>query len=213
MKFAVITALSALSIFCVAMNACKSSRHSPGMSPAGTADLKAPQTAPSDSAVVIDGPEPVCIPQEVVTGQPPVQALPKAVIYKTNVDVADHVAVMLSADGKTLLSFPDPSDITPTSTPLRLDSGWLLDRRGAIGPGTAFLSYTYAQYARMNQAPTPQQILNAIIPGAHVTATHRLDMTPSDAAANPTAINTLIAAGLPYSPANPDTPSLPTDTP
>lgn len=119
--------------------------------------------------------------------------LPKAVIYRTSGAYNDNVPVILGAAGR-LQSYPAPSDITADSTPLPLADGWLLDRRG-ITPGAAFTRWTYAQYAALPQVPSRAQLLESIIPGAVVTAYERLDMTPTQAAADTAAINAMIRRG------------------
>lgn len=124
-------------------------------------------------------------------------ALPKAVIYKTNKPLNNHVAVVLGPDRQRLITFPAPSDVSTFSEPLPLAQGWLLDRRGTIGPGTAFLTYTYVDYAALPQAPAPNEIMAAIMPDAFVTQAVRLDITPWQAANDTAAVNRLIYQGLP----------------
>lgn len=124
-------------------------------------------------------------------------ALPKAVIYKTNRNVDAHVAVILTPDRKGLVSFPAPSDVGAFSTPLHLADGWLLDRRGGIGPNTAFLTYTYSEYAALAETPSSDSIISMLMPEATVTEAYRLDMPLNDALADTAAVNRLIAQGLP----------------
>lgn len=112
-------------------------------------------------------------------------ALPKAVIYKTNGDYNNNVAINLSSDGKRPVSYPAPTDVNSGSAALPLENGWLLDRRGAIGANTAFLKYTYEEYAKLPQAPTTAEIMQSIIPDAKVTETRVLPILQSQAIANP----------------------------
>ena len=88
-------------------------------------------------------------------------------IYKTNGDYADCVPVTLNASGTEVVSFPSPSDLTD-ATPVKLADGYLLDRRG-VGVNTAFTRYTYAEYSKLSQAPSPEELLKSVIPGAKVT--------------------------------------------
>lgn len=115
-------------------------------------------------------------------------------IYKTSGDFDNLVPITLSADGRSVVSFPAPSDLTGQSTPVKLTDGWLLDRRG-VGRHTAFTRYTYAEYAALAQAPSPEALLKAVIPGAVVT---QLIATPipytPDVAPE---CDSLIRAGLP----------------
>lgn len=124
-------------------------------------------------------------------------ALPKAVIYKTNRDVDNNVTVVLTPDHQNLVSFPAPSDVGAFSTPLHLADGWLLDRRGGIGPNTAFLTYTYSEYAALAETPSSDSIISMLMPEATVTEAYRLDMPLNDALADTAAVNRLIAQGLP----------------
>lgn len=127
---------------------------------------------------------------EAVVGSPSAY-MPRAVIYKTSGDYADNVPVQLAPDG-SIASYPAPSDVAPDrSTPVALADGFLLDRRG-ISPAAAFTRYTYAEYAALPQAPTPEQIRAAIIPGARVTEMFSLPMTPSEARADTAAVNEMI---------------------
>ncbi|MCC8112593.1 MAG: hypothetical protein LIP03_01115 [Bacteroidales bacterium] len=114
--------------------------------------------------------------------------IPKAVIYKTNGDYNDNVPITLSADGKSVVSFPAPTDLRENSTPLPVGNGWLLDRRGGIGINTAFLTYTYSQYRDLAQAPSVTQLLDSVIPGARVVETKTLPITYSQAISDPSLV-------------------------
>lgn len=141
--------------------------------------------------------------EAVTTGQtistPPAiksNSLPKAQIYKTNIDVTQNVPVTLNVTGTGLLSYPAPSDISAQSAPIALDSCFFLDRRG-ITQNTAFTSYTYDQYARLKQPPTPEELLKSIIPEAKVIELVQLPFTTAVAEADTAEVNRLIRAGLP----------------
>ncbi|MDO4319049.1 MAG: hypothetical protein Q4C34_00600 [Bacteroidales bacterium] len=129
-----------------------------------------------------------------VLGSKPV-GLPQAVIYTTSGDYDNLVPVTLSPDGKSIVSYPAPSDVSPeTSAPLHVAHGYLLDRRG-IGMYTAFTRYTYDRYAALPEAPSPEQLLDSIIPGARVTTMYSLPVTASEAAADTALVNRLIDEG------------------
>ena len=71
---------------------------------------------------------------------------------------------MNSADRKTILSYPPPKDLRTRdglAVPLKLENGWLLDRRG-IGMNVAFLRMTYAEYAALENAPSLAELDAAI---------------------------------------------------
>lgn len=123
------------------------------------------------------------------------QLLPKAKIYKTNGDYNNNVPITLSADGKRVISFPAPSDLSANSTPLQLADGFLLDRRG-ISPNSAFLTLTYNEYAALKQAPSPSELLKLVIPEAKVTEIILLPFTIGSADDKVADINKLIQSGL-----------------
>lgn len=128
-----------------------------------------------------------------VRSQGPVTMLPRAVIYRTDGDYNDRVAVNLDASRSSLVSYPAPTDVSAASAPVVMKDGWLLDRRGGVGLNTAFLNWTYAEYSALESAPTPAEIMAHVIPGARVTAVRQLPMTASEALADTAAINACIA--------------------
>ena len=66
--------------------------------------------------------------------------------------------------------------------------GWLLSPVG-VSNQTMFTTYTYDEYRNLKKAPTPEELLKAVIPGSRVTATTQVPMTVSEALANPEAVN------------------------
>lgn len=142
---------------------------------------------PPDTGVHIPRPELKHKPDTDVT-----DALPRGVVYRTSGNYDNNVAVILDNKGE-LVSYPAPTDVTAASAPLKLENGWLLDRRG-IAVGAVFLSWTYAEYHAMRQAPTPAQIKAHILPGATVTELMRLPYTPAEALADTAAVNGWIRA-------------------
>ena len=181
--------LLTLAAVAVAMGACSASRSN------GVPAASAPATEPTASSLPVEG-----IPTEMPRvlkriDRTRVSMIPRAVIYKTNGNYADCVPVTLNADGRSLQSFPGPGDVSPDSRPLPLADGWLLDRRGGIGPNTAFLTYTYAQYAALPAVPSMAELMARINKSARVTEAVRLTIpaTPADTAA----CNRLIRDGLP----------------
>ncbi|MCM1077620.1 MAG: hypothetical protein NC411_09705 [Bacteroides sp.] len=139
----------------------------------------------------------VAIPQRAVSG---VRGggrnsayLPKARIYKTNGDYADYVPVTLNASRTSLVSFPAPTDLRDAE-PVKLDDGFLLDRRG-VGPDTAFTRWTYKEYSAMKSAPTPAEIMDNLIPDARVTEVCEMPFT-TDTPNITTLCNDLIRQGV-----------------
>lgn len=119
------------------------------------------------------------------------QMMPKALAYKTDGDYRLNVPITLNSSRTEIVSYPAPTDINLDMAPVALADGWLLDRRG-VGENTAFTTYTYSEYASLSQAPTVEQLLAAVIPGARVTAMQRLPMTLTEALADTAAVNKLL---------------------
>lgn len=133
------------------------------------------------------------------TRDKPTSSRPSAVvamahIYKTNGDYNDKVPVTLNARRDGLVSYPGPSDLIGCR-PVRLKDGFLLDRRG-INPSTAFTRWTYEEYSKLPSAPSTEEIMANIIPGATVTKIYRMPFTTGtpDAAER---CDSLISEGLP----------------
>lgn len=119
---------------------------------------------------------------EVMNSQPRNIVL-KASAFRMSGNYANNVAVTLDSSGR-LTYFPAPSDISAVSAPLEIGNGWWLNRQG-IGPGSVFTRYTFSEYAALPAPPSPQEIKEAIIPGAVVTEFRTLPISASDAAKLP----------------------------
>jgi len=94
-----------------------------------------------------------------------VNARAPLIVYKTVADYYHKVPVTLNEAKDKIVSFPAPSDLFyegELALPLKLKKGYLLDRRG-IQLNTAFTSYTYEEYSRMDSPPTLQQLYDSII--------------------------------------------------
>lgn len=124
-----------------------------------------------------------------------VSMMPKGQVYRMSGDYAENVAVTLGADGN-ILSYPAPTDITPASAPVELADGWWLDRRG-VSDSSVFTRYTLQEYAVLEAAPTPAELLAAVIPGARVTVVMKLPVTTREALADTAAVNSYIATRRP----------------
>ncbi len=121
--------------------------------------------------------EPQAITRDYTCVMP--KAMPRAVVYRTNIDVVQNVPVALAADG-TIASFPATTDINENQLPIALDNGYLLDRRG-IGERSVFTAYTYAQYAALATTPSVDELQKSIIDSAYVVEILRLPLLLSDA--------------------------------
>ena len=92
------------------------------------------------------------------------EALPSAIVYKTTGDYYQLVPITLNESKDKVASYPAPSDLFTNgklALPVRLDNGYLFDRRG-INANTAFTSYTYEEYSRMKSAPSIEKLFNSI---------------------------------------------------
>ena len=90
---------------------------------------------------------------------------PPVLVYKTNRDYNNLVPILLSDDGKTIISYPHPNDLkvgSGYSLPTILSDGYLIDNRG-IGRNVAFLSISYEEYSKLKNAPSIEEIYKLII--------------------------------------------------
>lgn len=125
-----------------------------------------------------------------------VTAIPKAIIYRTNGDFNNLVPVTMNPSGESLLSYPAPSDISESQMPVKLIDGYLLDRRG-INAYTAFTKFTYSEYSALSSTPSPNELKEAILPGAEVTEIVRLPITAMAAASDTALCNDYIRNHFP----------------
>lgn len=133
-------------------------------------------------------------PQQPVIGGPVVNQLPRALAYRMSGNYASNVPVQLDADGN-IVSYPAPADVRGQE-PVRLAAGWWLDRRG-VSDRSVFTTYTYADYQKLTSAPSLAELKAAIIPGARVTRTVALPMSPSEALADTAAVNAFLQKSAP----------------
>lgn len=100
-----------------------------------------------------------------VSPQPYDAAMAHVIIYKTKKDYSNHVPVVLSDDKTQIISYPHPGDLVSggqLAKPTPLHMGYLLDNRG-IHKNVAFLKYTYAEYTKLKEVPTLQELQQSII--------------------------------------------------
>ncbi len=120
---------------------------------------------------------------------------PRALIYSMNGNWSQYVPVTLNEEGTALVSYPAPTDITYSQTPVSVGDGLWLDRRG-ISNRTAFTRWTYAEYSQLKAVPSQEEIMNNLIPGAEVTEILRLPIPLSEASRDPELVRRLVAEGL-----------------
>lgn len=135
--------------------------------------------AHKSSAAVCNQPGDV---KTVTVTRPMAGMMPKATAFKMSGNYADNVAVTIGPDGE-LTYFPAPSDISSASVPTSLGNGWYLNNQG-IGNNSVFTKYTFEEYRNLPEVPSPQQLKEAIIPGARVTDMTQLPFTINDARDN-----------------------------
>lgn len=92
-------------------------------------------------------------------------ALPSVIVYKTRKNYNNLVPVTLDPTASRIVSMPDPSDVhrgDGYATPTELENGYLLDNRG-ISKHSAFLSYTYEEYAALDSLPSLDELMSRIV--------------------------------------------------
>ena len=83
------------------------------------------------------------------------EALPQAIVYKTNHDYSDLVPVIMNPEKTQIVTYPAPSDLFykgKLAKPTALKNGYWLDNRG-INERVVFLKYTYETYSQLKEAP------------------------------------------------------------
>ncbi len=88
------------------------------------------------------------------------------IVYKTKADYNNLVPVTLDETHTRIVSYPHPADLKHSlsgyTTPTELNNGYLLDNRG-VGKNTAFLNYTYEEYAALPDAPSMEEMMARIV--------------------------------------------------
>jgi hypothetical protein len=97
------------------------------------------------------------------TGSVPAeQNLSPLYIYKTRADYHRFVPIGLSDDRKSVVSYPDPSDLRYGIPPEKLAHGYWLDTRG-IGLQVAYTNYTYKEYAALSAPPSLDSLMMRLV--------------------------------------------------
>lgn len=121
--------------------------------------------------------------------------IPAAIVYKTNGNYNNNVAVGMNVARTEITNYPAPTDVNANSAPVQLPDGYLLDRRG-IGPSTGFLNITYSEYAALPAPPAPEEMKAMIIPDAEITFMAMLPVTASEARRDPSVADKYISDGF-----------------
>jgi hypothetical protein len=113
-----------------------------------------------------------CSPKKEVVGnssekllEQPLISEPPVLVYKTKRNYNNLVPILMSEDGKTIISYPHPKDLIVGSgypLPTILNSGYLIDNRG-IGKNVAFLSISYEEYSKLQNVPSIEELYMMII--------------------------------------------------
>ncbi len=104
-----------------------------------------------------------CNTSNILTGMIDEQA--PVIIYSTTEDYYNNVPIILNKTKDKIVSYPAPSDLLyggELSLPIKLNKGYLLDRRG-INVNTVFTSYTYSAYSALETSPSLEELYKSII--------------------------------------------------
>ena len=88
----------------------------------------------------------------------PVAGLP-TIIYKTKSDYFNLVPVGMAQDKKSIVSYPNMSDMLPSSYPTKLSDGYLF---GSVSVNSGFLKLTRDEYAVLKELPSPEKLYDSI---------------------------------------------------
>ncbi|MDD2621757.1 MAG: hypothetical protein WC142_00775 [Bacteroidales bacterium] len=121
----------------------------------------------------------ICVPDNPIPKPKQEKALPPIIIYKTKKNYNKNVAVILSEDKSTIVSYPDPKDVFRNGSycyPTPLKRGYLLDNRG-INKNVAFLSITYETYAALKSPLSLDEMKKMIIDDNPLKVIYRCENT------------------------------------
>jgi hypothetical protein len=94
-----------------------------------------------------------------------VQMLAQTIIYKTKKDFSQLVPVQMNKERTKIVAYPSPKDLMKSGelqTPIVLDKGYYLDRRG-VNTNTVFINMTYEAYAALKKAPPVSEMKELIV--------------------------------------------------
>ncbi len=104
-----------------------------------------------------------CSSSKINTGMIHEQA--PVIIYMTTADYFNNVPITLNEAKDKIISYPAPTDLSyegEVAYPIKLEKGFLLDRRG-VGANTVFTSFTFEEYAALDHAPSLDELFESIV--------------------------------------------------
>lgn len=135
---------------CLALAGCRTSRAEKEMEKKGTDILEMSE---------------IITQEERIRGGNPSSTSPVVYVYKMKADYSQRVPVLMNEERTRIVSYPAPVDLKQGSEfrlPTPLIEGYWLDNKG-ISFNTAFLSYTYEEYAALKEAPSMDELMNSIL--------------------------------------------------
>lgn len=124
--------------------------------------------------------------------------VPAAIIYRTTGHYDNNVPVTMDETRTRIMSYPAPADLRAAdgyATPLPLRNGYLLDRRGMTRT-TAFLDYTYAEYAALETTPSAGELAKHVIDKHPIAELYLLPITTHEALGDTARCNAIISSGF-----------------
>lgn len=122
---------------------------------------------------------------------PSIRREPATRAFRPNGDYAANVMVTLSPDCREVISYPECNEVDSSMAPVKLSRGYYLDR-GGVGPNTVFLRWTYDEYSRLPETPTPSQIIEAVIPDSHIAEIIEIPLGMNYAKIHPEMADTIL---------------------
>lgn len=136
-------------------------------------------------------------PKKHVKFEPSYAPGPQTIVYKTKKDYSKFVTVVLSEDKKTIVSYPDPTDVRNANgslrLPTRLIQGYLLDNRG-ITKDVAFVKLTYSEYSKLSKPPSISELMKLILDNDPITEMYNCGLRSKFRNAK-SELNSIIASG------------------
>lgn len=106
----------------------------------------------------------------------PVSAKAPLIIYQTKEDYSQYVPVTLSDNKAEIVAYPHPKDVIDGDDyrlPVKLKDGFYLDQQG-INVHVAFLTMTYADYAKLTEPLPLNSMLKMIRDADPITAMYQV---------------------------------------
>jgi len=85
---------------------------------------------------------------------------PPTIIYKTKADYFKLVPVGISQDKKSIVSYPNMTDVLPNNYPIKLNKGYLF---GNVSVNSGFLKLTMEEYSVLKELPSPEKLYDLLM--------------------------------------------------